>query len=153
MHNYHFIIFYIIYVDHLIKNIFRTVSLLSFRPIEYCSLFCDTSDSMRLIFSTGIWCREKHLFPNIPSFFEWRAKISVGQFFGNLPDWKFFARHSKNCGIFGNKCFSLHQIPVEKIYIIESEVTQNKEQLFNCTKHKKLTVLKISSFKLYTYSK
>ena len=61
------------------------VSLLSFRPIEYCSLFCDTSDSMRLIFSTGILCREKHLYTNILNFFERRAKkIQPGKFEENF---------------------------------------------------------------------
>ena len=83
LNNYHVIIFYLIYVDHLIENIFRTVSFVTFRTIECCSLFWVTSDSMRWIFSTGIWCREKHLFPKIP----------------------FFARHSKKLEIFGNKCF------------------------------------------------
>ena len=68
LHNYHVIIFYLIYVDHLIENIFRTVSFLTFLTIECCSLFWVTSDSMRWIFSTGIWCRDKYLFPNIPHF-------------------------------------------------------------------------------------
>ena len=33
-HNYHVIIFYIIYVDNLIENIFRAVSFFTFRTIE-----------------------------------------------------------------------------------------------------------------------
>ena len=44
------------------------------------------------------------------------------------------ACHSKIIyGKFENKCISRHQIPVVKIHLIESEITQNKEQLFNCT--------------------
>ena len=80
-HNYHVIIFYIIYVDNLIENIFRAVSFLHFVQLKSCSLFWVTSDSIRWIFSTGIWCREKHLYSNILHFFERRAKkIQPGKF-------------------------------------------------------------------------
>jgi len=43
-----------------------------FVRLKSFSLFWDTSYSMRYIFSAGIWCREKHLFPNIPHFFKGR---------------------------------------------------------------------------------
>ena len=61
-----------------------------------------------------------------------------------------FARHSKKCRIFGNKCFSRHQIPVEKIHLIESELTQNKEHHSIVRNVRKLTVLKIFSIKWST---
>ena len=59
--------------------------------------------------------------------------------FREIARLKFFVCDWKKYRIFGNKCFSRHQIPVDKIHLIESEVTQNKEQLFNCTKCKKKT--------------
>ena len=34
VHYWHVIIFYLIYVDHLIENIFRTDSFLTFRTIK-----------------------------------------------------------------------------------------------------------------------
>ena len=137
-HNYHVIIFYIIYVDNLIENIFRAVSFfLHFVQLKSCSLFWVTSDSIRWIFSTGIWCREKHLYSNILHFFERRAKKFSLASSRKIPRLKMFARLSKKCRKFGNKCISRHQIPVEKNHLIESEVTQNKEQLFNCQNVKK----------------
>ena len=118
LHNYLVIIIYLHYEYHLIENIFGTVSFLAFLTIVCCSLFWVTSDSMRWIFSTGIWCREKHLFPNIRYFFQWRTKNFSLAIFRELARQKMLARHSKKYEIFGNKGFSRHQIPVEKILLI-----------------------------------
>ena len=45
--------------------------------------------------------------------------------------------HAKKYRIFGNKCWSRHQIPTEKIHLIESEVTQNIKKKNNILKCKK----------------
>ena len=66
-----------------------------------------------------------------------RKRISAWQLSENFPDYKFVCVTRKFYRKFGNKYISRHQIPVEKIHLIESEGTQNKEQLFNCTKRQK----------------
>ena len=63
---------------------------------------------------------------------------------------KMFVCHWKKYRIFGNKCFSRHQIPVEIIHLIESQVTPNKVQLSIVLNVKKLIVLKIFSIKWST---
>ena len=95
LHYCHVIIFYLTYGDPLIDNIFRTVSFLHFVQLKSCSLFRVTSDPMRYIFSTGIWCREMHLFPKILYFSEWLAQIFSLTSSRKIVRLKIFARHSE----------------------------------------------------------
>ena len=96
LNNYHVIIFYLIYVDHLIENIFRTVSFLTFRTIECCSYVLSWFRFYAMNCSYWNLMSWKAFFPIYSIFFfEWRAKIfSLTIFFMELARLKFL-RHPK----------------------------------------------------------
>ena len=87
-----------------------------------------------MIFSTGIWCHEKHLYPNFTYVIIWRAKVFRLAISWEIALLKIFAHQMKTCAKFGNKCFSWHQLQDENIHLIDSEGIQNKEHIFNCMK-------------------
>ena len=68
-YNYHVIIFYLIYVNHLIENIFRTVSFLAFRSIEKLFFVLSYFRFYKTIFSFGNWCHEKCFYWKNSDFF------------------------------------------------------------------------------------
>ena len=150
LHYCHVIIFYLIYVDHLIENMLRTVSFFTFRTIEKLFFVLSYFRFYGMNFFYWNLMSWDTFIPNFSVFFrETRKKCLPGKFQENCPT-EIFACHSKKEGIFGNKCFSRHQIPVEKIHLIESEVSQNKEQYSIGRNDNKLTVLKIFLIKWST---
>ena len=90
--------------------------------IYVCIQVVDWSDKSYILIILGhIKSYKSHTF--------WKVELIINPaiIFQDLARLKFL-RHSKKYEIFGNNCFSRHQIPAEKIHPIESEVTQNKEQ-------------------------
>ena len=115
-------------------GIFGTVSFLTLRTIKKlffvlsCFRFYDLN-----FFYWNLMSRDAFI-PKFSVFFrETRKKCQPGKFQENCQT-EIFARNSKKYGIFGNKCFLRHQIPAEKIHLIEPEVSQNKEQFLNVFK-------------------
>ena len=112
LHIYHVIIFYLLYVDHLNENIFRTLSFLTFRTIE--KLFFALS-YFRFYGMKFFHCNLMLWDAIIPKYFVFFrvTHFSVWQVPDKLPDWKFLRVTRKKYWIFGNKGFSRHQFPVE----------------------------------------
>ena len=94
---------------------------------------------MNVLFIIAIWVP---IFIHSYFFHLTRKKFQAGYFFGTYQIVIFFMLQVKNYAKFGYKCISRHQIPLEKIHLIDSEGSQNKEQHFNCMKCQKFIRLK-----------
>ena len=92
--NYHVIIFYLIYVDHLIEDIFITVSFLTLRTFEKLFFVLSYFRFYEMSFFHWKLMSWEAFIPKYSVFFSGDTqKLSVGQFVGILPDWKM--HHSK----------------------------------------------------------
>ena len=96
-HNYHVIIFYIIYVDNLIENIFRAVSFFTFRTIEKLFFVLSYFRFYKMnFFHWNLMPWEAFILKYSAFFWETRKKISAWQVRGKFPDWKCLRVSRKN---------------------------------------------------------